>query len=1382
MRTRAGDFTLRCGTSIDDQTSVTITHNDPGTATVDWIGSEYTVTSGSPAGFYWPQDHDGLATVRFSNFTAYATELEIDGMIGLEIGQLPPQLTRFEHSGSYFTYDGLTMSGTSLPSGLVDLHVENIRSSADVDRIITALEVNGASSGNLFLAEQTLSKATDLLESRSWDVEVEPQFAHKIERSKAPHTSVIDGKAVHHVDRRRGGGRRKQWEGRCIEFNGTSEHATLSSFTTPTGDITVAFGYKDTAIPPNLGGIFGKWQASGNQRSFLVAIDDTTGYLFAYQSVDGSSNASRSVEMNFADGVWRHIAVVFSASTGFPTIYVDGDPAVMAGSSSVVGNMLDSSAPLEMGRFNESYASSSSCFIDDVYLFSGALPASEIAARAAMSPQDPPPSLSSVPLIWLPMDDATSSPIIRNHGSLGQSGDFILTGTPSSIWTTSDRYSYPNEHSCSSGLVTNGVDSYIDTGVTLDGAMAFTVLREARYLSTNAYDMDGFRNSGGSAIRIGRDTGGTDIYLQAPTSAAPGAIGVGPLPDGEFFTQSLTATSGGNTVIQNDGVQVYSASSGAFTISNALNYLIGSSEEGTGQNHPSHAEYTRYLIASRVLTDDEITYWRTRGASGTAFDSATDADILVDYDFQAPHPRIVHNAADPGNPGKIVGDCEWVAINHDAATPTQDMNGKALTWTGPVPRDSVVSSPAALGNGSSAYVSIPNVSIADIQDVSLDIEFLVRDSDKTNALTVLGFGDSSDNNSYFRIIKATSSSGKLRLLVKASNGSTVADFEGNAVVFDGEWHKVRVTYDGTSDLAIYVDDALDATGTLTKNGTTDINTLTFLGWHRSGGVVGWSPSEIAGVDISVDGATLGTWPTCEPSGDIVWDVSGQGRHGDAVSISRVATQNASDVLIGSGFAKGTWFDGSSDSYSRANLVGPATRFCISCSIHPTSLPGTSTVAAEYKSVGNQKSWFINVASDGSLSFGVSDDGASGPTSVATSAGAIAVGETKQLQITYDAGSIIIELDGAVAAAGSIADVSIFGGSALFMIGAAESGSKWTGTLSQLLIHKDPTAVWSASTKAAIRAEGTTEEVKAIVDNLGGTAWYFQDGNGTESLQGIADLTENGAPEERIIPAGAGVPVSYGPGVPAPGQSRLVASEPNSPFALRYAQDYTLESGDLVYEAVYGSGSSYANLNGIKIGATDDFDLSIDFMLTSTEGGDESQCLFAQYAPASSGRLTFVINHSLTNPRVGLFVDHSTTDVLIYGPEDIVLNRWHTARATRVGDVFTLYFDGVQSATQTQSGISVYQTSSILGSSYSTLDEFTGRIRNVRIDNNGTVTELLTEGIGLPGATLTNVTLSSKPAGAIGGRILFQNSDDTANLYEEPMSAEMADIIGRRKYS
>ena len=194
-----------------------------------------------------------------------------------------------------------------------------------------------------------------------------------------------------------------------------------------------------------------------------------------------------------------------------------------------------------------------------------------------------------------------------------------------------------------------------------------------------------------------------------------------------------------------------------------------------------------------------------------------------------------------------------------------------------------------------------------------------------------------------------------------------------------------------------------------------------------------------------------------------------------------------------------------------------------------------------------------------------------------------------------------------------------------------------------------------------------------------------------------------------------------------------------------------------------------------VGAPLDFDISLDFQADTIA----TELLFSQYTDADPNRMYLA---AYADGSVELYVQNAPVVQVTSATGLVTAGRWHTLRATRVGDVFTLYLDGAQVGTQTQSGVSVEQSNTHLGTTSTTLDDFDGKIRNVRIDNAGTVTEYLTEGIGLPGATLTNVTLSSKTYGAIGGRILFQNSDDTANLYEEPMSAEMADIIGRRKYS
>lgn len=1168
--------------------------------------------------------------------------------------------------------------------------------------------------------------------------------------------------------------------------------------------------------------------------------------------------------------------------------------------------------------------------IDDVRIYDTALSNTDIATLASATQGQVPPVLSTVPICHWTFEDAVLSPTLRNSGSLKEA-DLSITGSLSNLRSELGYFSYANTVGYGASFTTDGVDDYIDTQVTLDGATAYTVWRRAKYLSTDGFDFDGFFNTNSAAIQIGRNDGVTGgAFRYTHVSSAPLNTGVGQYPNGEIFTSSLSA-SGDEYTVKLNGAQIAYQASGINmgTISNSKGYYIGAFQANVPPaEHYSNTEYYEYLIASRLLTSDELAWLDSGGTVGTAIDFVNDPDILLYYDFENQHPTLVENLANPALPGIIVGG-EWSRVpasdvdttkdveqdgasyttafgvlqpniiqgnldlgaqyipstgdfdlsfdfvvfaydtgdtdnslltqytagvegrflvtaekgseslaifigssggNIDIETsansitigkwhtarvtrvgdlftlyldgqagatatsavvlqatntflgqsttltshdefyglitnvdfgdgntflttqgetspdpaiqevsfradfdgasgptraelgitpigPTDDydismdilvnsfpagedyslitqyttggagrsfflflrnngtllagINGAAtapessvgaiqagrwynvratrvgnvfavyidgvkvaeetnpgvsiqqqpmtlagtatgtttdrfdgimanvriesgdvlteyltrdialpgatltnatvafadvglvdviqgrpgtLTYTGLVPRDAVISSPAPAFNGSSEHVSFPGVSVADLQTVAWDITLMVKDSDTTAFETIWGCTDSAAANSIFKLEKANTSVGSIQVRLRNTAAATVLDFESVAIVFDGEWHKVRLVHDGSNNVSLYVDDVLDSIGTITPSGTCSANRMSIAALIPAASPA-YAPCTVFALDVSFDGAKVGTWPACESSGEIVWDVSGNGNHGTGAPTARTGTQNASDVLITSGFAKGMHFDGASDSYSRATLVGGATRFCVAGKVLLDALSTSYIIASEDLDTGNQQSWFVAVDSSGNLFLKVSSSGTNPSSSNVTTTGSpISAGQLHSFSITWEGGTVVIEVDGVVQATTGSSQATMFASTADFHISGRENASSFPfgGVLSHLLVHKDPTVAWTTATKAAIRAAGTTAEVQAIVDSLGGTAWYFPDGSSNETLQGLASgWTTNGTPEERIIPAGAGVPISYGPGVLAPGQSLdLYCGENESPYAAR----------------------------------------------------------------------------------------------------------------------------------------------------------------------------------------------------------------------------------------
>jgi len=997
------------------------------------------------------------------------------------------------------------------------------------------------------------------------------------ERVSGSNSRIVNGKAVV-VDASRNGTPGPIREKYGLDLDGSTEYATGYDLA---GEGYVEFDvscWVKIPAPPASGtdGIIGQFFPGASQRSWLLYVD-SDGHLLALQSDDGTTNtAVAEYEADICDNQWHHIVAQYGGSV--PLVYVDGVQVATTDTGSMSGSIYSASTiPIEIGRYQLSNLTCLACSIDDVRIYDSALTDAQIADLAALKPGSTRGvNVGVEPLVWYDFEDPISSPLIRNKGSLGTQADATITGTPANVRDVAGWYSYANDTGYTSSFTTDGVDDYIDTQLTLNGETNFTVWRRARYLSTSGSDHDGFYNSlvPFSTLRLGRGNANETIYAEhtsAGTLYNPNKI----IPDGATHTLAFTGALAGNYTVWQDGVKLEDAAvNGAYVgFSNARNYLIGASTGASIENY-SNCEYYEYLIASKVLSDRELEWLDTGGLAGDPIDFEGDPDVLLYYDFKTPNDTVVKNLADISLPGLITGG-EWSYVGRDPNNPNYDLTNRELQYKGARPRDPIVSTPVASFNGSSERVTTnSSANLMPQGDTTLSARFKTA-SVGGATLYIAGQYDFSTNNRSLQI--GLNSSGQIQGFLSIdgiSGGGSSWSLTSGGVFTDDEWHEAVVTVTAGT-FKLYIDGALQGATTdaaITYPYNTDV---AFAVGAKSGAADRYFIGDIQDVKLGNAFIQQGQdpsdwtpdilhWPLIEGSGAAVYDVTGNGNHGTIpVGVWDGDTTDRSDFLTKNGYAIGTWYDGTNDYFSRPNLTGGFNRFCISFWLQIDSLAaGTSSVAAEWNTAGTRV-WYLNISTAGLMSFGVSDDGTNS-SAASTSSGAFTAGELCHVSITYDAGSIAIEKNGVSVASTTIADTSAFAGSAQFTIGASQSGTKLTGSLSQFVVHKDPTVVWDTATKAAIRAAGKTEDIAAIVSDLSGTAWYFPNANQNETLQNILPLTTNGAPEQRIIPAGAGVPVQYNK--LAPGQSLdLSCGAPNAPFAVSLnataVSDLTYVQGD-----------------------------------------------------------------------------------------------------------------------------------------------------------------------------------------------------------------------------
>lgn len=116
-----------------------------------------------------------------------------------------------------------------------------------------------------------------------------------------------------------------------------------------TGDMTIEMWVRlTTHADANLAG---KWNSTGNQRSFIFQYSASTGLYFAI-STDGSAATDGSIAQTLSTKKWYHVAVAYDASAGTAEVYLNG---VSLGTiSSLATSIFNSSANFEVGHFQSS--------------------------------------------------------------------------------------------------------------------------------------------------------------------------------------------------------------------------------------------------------------------------------------------------------------------------------------------------------------------------------------------------------------------------------------------------------------------------------------------------------------------------------------------------------------------------------------------------------------------------------------------------------------------------------------------------------------------------------------------------------------------------------------------------------------------------------------------------------------------------------------------------------------------------------------------------------------------------------------------------------------------------------------------------------------------
>lgn len=236
----------------------------------------------------------------------------------------------------------------------------------------------------------------------------------------------------------------------------------------------------------------------------------------------------------------------------------------------------------------------------------------------------------------------THLPIAEGEGSAvafdvvsGKAGYFTgaSVGIGGTGWVRQDVYHYNLSSGFDSALVLNGVDGYLDTGLSFYYWPEFTVWQRSMFLSTSGYDLDGFWASA-HRVRLGRFSNSTGWFANFASSVDRSAAGNW-LPNFSWRGLAMAGGKGIGTQLYINNTVAYNSSDWVADIGTTKTYFIGASNDsGDVPLHFANKLCAEYRIYQRKLTAEEIRWLNSNGAEGD--DPGTDG-LKRHYDFTRGH-------------------------------------------------------------------------------------------------------------------------------------------------------------------------------------------------------------------------------------------------------------------------------------------------------------------------------------------------------------------------------------------------------------------------------------------------------------------------------------------------------------------------------------------------------------------------------------------------------------------------------------------------------------------------------------------------------------------------------------------------------------------------